>query len=294
MNFIVAIALALAGGLVLNLMPCVLPVLSLKLLSLVEGRADRSRARRSAVAYTAGVVASFAALGAAVLALRSAGRLLGWGFQLQQPLVVVLLSWLMFALALSLSGVWHVGGSWTGVGQEAASKDGVMGDFLTGVLAVVVATPCTAPFMGASMAWAFTAPASQAMAIFVALGLGLAAPFLLIGFVPAFARFLPRPGAWMETLKEALAFPLYLTAVWLSWVLARMRGVDALGWALAGAVLVAFAAWARTSAFRTGQRAYALASLAAVLALLLPLGAIWVGAKDSGNPTPVARLTVDG
>ena len=294
MIFIVAAALAVAGGLVLNLMPCVLPVLSLKLLSLVEGGGDRSRARRGALAYTAGVVVSFAALGAAVLALRGAGHLLGWGFQLQQPLVVVLLAWLMFALALSLSGVWHVGGSWTGIGQEAASKGGLLGDFFTGVLAVVVATPCTAPFMGASMAWAFTAPAAEAMTIFVALGVGLAAPFLLVGFVPALARFLPRPGAWMETLKEALAFPLYLTAVWLSWVLARMRGVDALGWALAGAVLVAFAAWSRTSAFRTGQRAYAMASLVALLALLLPMGAIWTAEKSSGNPTAAARFPGDG
>lgn len=236
--------LALIGGLILNLMPCVLPVLSLKALALAEGGTSRAGARRQALWYTAGVLVSFAALGALALSLRSAGLALGWGFQLQQPLVVGLLALVMFALGLSLSGVWHFGGRWTGVGHGLASRSGPAGDFFTGVLAVVVATPCTAPFMGAALAWAFAAPAGLAMLVFLALGLGLALPFLLIGLVPALADRLPRPGAWMETLKQLLAFPLYLTAVWLVWVLARQRGADAVGLWLVAAVLLALVAWA--------------------------------------------------
>ncbi|TZF88044.1 protein-disulfide reductase DsbD domain-containing protein, partial [Cognatilysobacter lacus] len=240
-----ALVLALLGGLVLNLMPCVLPVLSLKALSLAESGSP-SVARRHAVGYTAGVVLSFVLLGALALGLRHAGRALGWGFQLQQPLVVALLALVMFALGLSLSGLWHVGGRWTGAGHGLTTRGGVAGDFFTGVLAVVVATPCTAPFMGAALAWAFLAPTPLAMAVFVALGIGLALPFILIGLMPGIAALLPRPGVWMETLKQGLAFPLYLTAAWLVWVLGRQRGPDAIAWTLAAAVAVAFAAWAWT------------------------------------------------
>ncbi|HZH43869.1 MAG TPA: protein-disulfide reductase DsbD [Lysobacter sp.] len=265
-----ALLLALLGGVILNLMPCVLPVLSLKALSIAGSGQDPARARRQAFAYTAGVLVSFAALGAAALALREAGMALGWGFQLQQPLVVALLALVMFALGLSLSGVWHLGGGWVGIGHGLATRGGLAGDFFTGVLAVVVATPCTAPFMGAAMAWAFTAPTATALAVFLALGLGLALPFLLIGLVPALAQRLPRPGAWMDTLKQLLAFPLYATAAWLAWVLARQRGADAVGAWLLAALLLALALWAWTRA-RHGRRwALALAAIA-LLAALWPL-----------------------
>lgn len=266
-----ALLLALLGGLVLNLMPCVLPVLSLKALSLVASGESPQRARRHALWYTAGVLVSFAALGALALALREAGIALGWGFQLQQPLVVAALGLLMFALGLSLSGVWHFGGAWTGLGQGLARRSGPLGDFFTGVLAVLVATPCTAPFMGAALGWAFTAPAATALAVFVALGLGLALPFLLIGFVPALARLLPRPGAWMETLKQLLAFPLYLTAAWLLWVLARQRGADAVGLWLLAAVALALAAWAYTQARMRAARWAGALMVLALLAMLWPL-----------------------
>jgi thiol:disulfide interchange protein DsbD len=269
-----ALVLALLGGLVLNLMPCVLPVLSLKALSLAGNGDDPQRARRHALWYTAGVVLSFVLLGGLALALRQAGLALGWGFQLQQPLVVALLALLMFGLGLSMSGVWHVGGRWTGMGHALTTKSGPLGDFFTGVLAVVVATPCTAPFMGAALAWAFTAPALIALLVFLVLGLGLALPFLLIGFIPALAHRLPRPGAWMETFKQALAFPLYLTAAWLAWVLTRQRGADAIGWWLFAAVLLAFAAWAWTRARTTGHRWAMVASILAALALIWPLRTI--------------------
>ena len=274
LNLFSALVLALLGGLVLNLMPCVLPVLSLKALSLAGNGEDPVRARRHALWYTAGVVLSFVLLGGLALALREAGLALGWGFQLQQPLVVALLALLMFGLGLSMSGVWHVGGRWTGMGHALTTKSGPLGDFFTGVLAVVVATPCTAPFMGAALAWAFTAPTFVALLVFVVLGLGLALPFLLIGFVPALAHRLPRPGAWMETFKQALAFPLYLTAAWLAWVLTRQRGADAIGWWLFAAVLLAFAAWAWTRARTTGHRWAMVASVLAALALVWPLRVI--------------------
>ncbi len=265
LNLGTALLLALLGGLVLNLMPCVLPVLSLKALSLAGNGEDPARARRHALWYTAGVLLSFLALGAAALGLRQAGLALGWGFQLQQPLVVAVLALVMFGLGLSLSGVWHVGGRWTGAGHALTTRSGPAGDFFTGVLAVVVATPCTAPFMGAALAWAFTATPVVAMAVFLALGLGLALPFLLLGFVPAVAHRLPRPGAWMETFKQLLAFPLYLTAAWLAWVLARQRGADAVGLWMAAAVLLAMAAWAWT---RTRQHGHRWAGVVAVLALV--------------------------
>lgn len=269
-----ALLAAVLGGLVLNLMPCVLPVLSLKAMSLVGNGHDAARARSHALWYTAGVLLSFALLGAVAIGLRQAGLALGWGFQLQQPLVVAVLGLVMLALGLSLSGVWHAGGGWTGVGDSLARRSGPAGDFFTGVLAVVVATPCTAPFMGAALAWAFAAPAALAIAVFLALGLGLALPFLLIGLVPGLVRFLPRPGAWMETLKQVLAFPLYLTAAWLAWVLGRQRGVDAIAWWLVAAVAVAFAAWAWTHARARHARWAGIAAALAVFAIAWPLRTI--------------------
>lgn len=266
-GLLAAMLLALLGGLVLNLMPCVLPVLSIKLLGLVENNDGAARAKAHALWYTAGVLVSFVALGAAVLALRHAGEALGWGFQLQKPGVVAALGLVMFAFGLSLSGVWHVGGRWVGAGQGLAGRSGAAGDFFTGVLAVVVAAPCTAPFMAPALGWAFTASTTSALLVFACLGLGLALPFLLVGFVPALARLLPRPGAWMDTLKKLLAFPLYGTAIWLLWVLAKQRGADAVGlWAVA-ALAVAFAAWAWTHARMQAARWGYVAALLALLVL---------------------------
>lgn len=235
---------AVAGGLILNLMPCVLPVLSLKAIGLAQSGESAQKARGHALWYTAGVLVSFAALGALALGLRAAGEALGWGFQLQQPLFVGFVVYVMFAVGLSLSGVFTLGGGIAGVGQGLTQRSGPAGDFFTGVLAVVVASPCTAPFMGPALAFAFTAPAWLGIALFLALGFGLALPFLLIGFVPAFAQSLPKPGAWMETFKNILAFPMYLTAVWLLWVLGNQRGMDAVALALIGLVVLAAGLWA--------------------------------------------------
>ena len=270
-GLLAALLLALGGGLILNLMPCVLPVLSLKALSLAQSGQGRGRARRHALAYTAGVLLSMLALGALVLALRHAGLALGWGFQLQQPLVLAGLALVMFALGLSLSGLWHAN---VGLGQRTGALlqgDGIRADFFTGVLAVVLATPCTAPFMGAALAYAFTGPTAGALLVFLMLGLGLALPFLLIGFVPAFARLLPKPGAWMDTFKQLLAFPLYATAAWLVWVLAKLRGADAVGLWLAAAILLALAFWAWSRARAGAARGWQVLALLALLALAWPL-----------------------
>jgi len=242
-SLLAALLLALGGGVVLNLMPCVLPVLSIKAVSVLESGESHTRARRHALFYSAGVLCSFAALGMGILALRAAGHALGWGTQLQQPVLVGVLACVMLAVGLSMSGVVQFGASLSNTGAGLAARSGPAGDFFTGVLAVVVASPCTAPFMGSALAYAFAAPMLSALLVFLALGLGLALPFLLIGFVPGLARLLPRPGRWMETLKQVLAFPMYLTAAWLVWVLANQRGADAVGLVLVAMVLLAMTLW---------------------------------------------------
>ena len=285
-SLLVALALALIGGLILNLMPCVLPILSLKALSLAESGREGGDARRRALWYTAGVLVSFVAVGALAIALRAAGQALGWGFQLQQPWVVGLLAYVMFAVGLSLSGVFAIGHRLAGTGHGLASRRGPVGDFFTGVLAVVVASPCTAPFMGVALAYAFTAPTPLALLVFAVLGLGLALPFLLIGFVPALASRLPRPGAWMDTLKQVLAFPMYLTAVWLLWVLGKQRGIDAVGLALVGLVLLALGLWwYQRARFAPAPWQRALA-LALAVSALVPLAMLHrLPAETAAAPT---------
>ena len=221
-----AVLLALLGGLILNLMPCVFPVLSLKILHLTQHAGEtRARVRLHGLAYTLGILASFALLAGVLFAVRAGGAEIGWGFQLQSPAVVAALAFVLFAMGLSLSGVLQFGASMTRVGGMLMHAPGLSGSFFAGVLATVVATPCTAPFMGAAIGFALTQPFALALAVFLALGFGLALPFLALSFAPVLLRRLPRPGAWMETLKQALAFPLYATVVWLIWVL------EPAGWA---------------------------------------------------------------
>jgi thiol:disulfide interchange protein DsbD len=258
-----ALLFALGGGLVLNLMPCVLPVLSIKAVGLLESGESAARRRGHALAYTAGVLASFVALGLGIIALGAA-----WGTQLQQPMVVAALALVMLAVGLSMSGVVQFGASLGNTGAALANRSGPSGDFFTGVLAVVVASPCTAPFMGSALAYALAAPKLHALLVFLALGLGLALPFLAVGFVPALARLLPRPGRWMETLKQVLAFPMYLSAAWLAWVLANQRGADAIGLLLVAAVLLAMTLWWFERSRSRGGLSRALVAALALLTLL--------------------------
>ena len=239
-----ALVLAFLGGVVLNAMPCVFPILSLKLLSVAQhAHEHRSERAYHGLAYTAGVLVSFAALGIALLALRAGGQAVGWGFQLQSPVFVAVLAYLLFAMGLSLSGVAAFGGALGGVGGRLATRSGPAGTFFTGVLATIVATPCTAPFMGAALGFALIAPAAVSIGIFLVLGLGLAAPYLIASLTYRWQRLVPKPGRWMDFVKQLLAFPLYGTVAWLLWVLIQEVGPgDALG-ALFGLVLVAFAVW---------------------------------------------------
>ena len=272
-GLLAALGLAFSGGLILNLMPCVLPMLSIKAIGLLESGEDRTRARNHAVFYTSGVLTSFAAIGLAIVALRSAGHSFGWGAQLQQPLFVGILVCVMVAVGLSMSGVVQFGTSFGRYGEGLAARGGWIGEFFTGVLAVAVASPCIAPFMGTALAYAFAAPVFAAFLVFLMLGLGLSFPFLIIGFVPSVGRLLPRPGQWMETLKQILAFPMYLTAVWLVWVLAHQRGADAVGLALVAAVLLGLTLWwfERTRHRAAWKRAFTILFALAVAAPLYEL-----------------------
>jgi thiol:disulfide interchange protein DsbD len=243
-GFVGALLLAFAGGLILNLMPCVLPVLAIKAFGLMQhARSAPREVRLQGVAYAAGVLISFALIASALIGLRAAGAEIGWGFQLQSPLFVAVMIYVLFAVGLNLSGVFTFGVRMASVGGELASQEGYYGSFFSGVLATLVATPCTAPFMAAALGYAITQPWYASLAVFEAVGLGLAIPYLLIAFSPRAQRFLPRPGAWMVRLKQILAFPVYGTAVWLMFVLSVEAGAIGATAALAGVVLIAFAAW---------------------------------------------------
>ena len=239
-----ALAFAFIGGVLLNLMPCVFPVLGIKVMGFVEHAHGDARAmRRQGFVFTAGVLLSFVALAALMLALRAGGTQLGWGFQLQSPLVVTLLAALFFILALNLSGVFEWGAFAQSLTSSLSAKGRYADAFLSGVLATVVATPCTAPFMGAAVGFTLTQDAALSLAIFATLGAGMAAPVLLLSLFPWLLKRLPKPGAWMETFKQVLAFPLYATVAWLVWVLGAQAGNDAVFALLAGLVLVAMGAW---------------------------------------------------
>ncbi|MDO9473441.1 MAG: protein-disulfide reductase DsbD family protein, partial [Caulobacter sp.] len=238
-----ALLFAFLGGLILNLMPCVFPVLSMKAAALASHAHEPRAARMQGIAYLLGVLATFLALAGALIALKAAGQAIGWGFQLQSPAMVAALALVMLLVALNLSGVFEAGSSLQGAGAESAARGGLTGSFLTGVLAVVVAAPCTAPFMASAMGFALTQDAWLSLPVFAALGLGLAAPFVLLSFAPALLRRMPRPGPWMETLRHVLAFPMYGAAAWLVWVLAQQTGPAGLALALSAGVLAAFAAW---------------------------------------------------
>jgi thiol:disulfide interchange protein len=232
---------ALLGGLLLNVMPCVFPILSLKALSLARAGGDEGAARREALAYAAGAIGTCLALGGAILTLRASGVAAGWAFQLQDPRVILLLFLLVTAIAFGLAGLFRLPA--IGAGGALAAQGGTRGAFWTGALAAFVATPCTGPFMGAALGAALVLPTPAALAVFAGLGLGLALPFLLLGFVPALRRLLPKPGAWMERFQHLLSVPMFLTAIGLLWVLGRQAGVDGMTVGLIAGLALALALW---------------------------------------------------
>lgn len=283
--------MAAAGGFILNLMPCVFPVLSLKALSIAGNSGQRKQQTADALWYSLGVVLSFLALAIVLLALRAAGAAVGWGFQLQSPMLVAALAYLLFALGLSLSGLVQLGLGLMNAGSGLTRQKGAKGSFFTGVLAVVVASPCTAPFMGGALGYAVTQPPVLALLVFVALGLGMALPFLLLAYIPALARLLPKPGVWMDTLKQLLAYPLYLSAIWLAWVFGRQTGIDALALLLCGAVALAAACWlwGRWQLQRQGVAEPVFTVLLVLLALWLVWFATPTGPGSTATQTTAAH-----
>ncbi len=238
-----ALIFALIGGLILNLMPCVFPVLSLKAMHMAQFGQDSAHTRNHGLAYTAGVVISFIAVAGLLLLIRYFGEWVGWGFQLQSPFFVAFLVLLFFGMALTMTGYIEVGQNLMGVGQGLTEKSGLTGSFFTGVLATVVATPCTAPFMGSAIGFALLQPAYVSLLIFAAMGLGLALPILAISYVPALVKRMPKPGAWMDQFRQLMAFPLYATALWLLWVLVELQGSNALLKVGLGLILFSLAIW---------------------------------------------------
>ncbi|NET33281.1 MAG: thiol:disulfide interchange protein [Cyanothece sp. SIO1E1] len=284
-------SLALLGGVTLNLMPCVFPVLSLKALNIAQ-KAQKStqQVRWQALAFTGGILVSFAIVASSLLVLRALGQQIGWGFQLQSPPFVMLMAYLLFGVGLNLSGVFVFGTAFMGLGQRLTDRAGYLGEFFTGVFATVVATPCTAPFMATAIGVALTQPAPVAIAIFEVLGVGLALPYVLISLMPGLQQRLPKPGAWMETLQQLLAFPMYAAAAWLVWVLTQQAGTTGLAAVLAGFISLSFAAWLYQKtqlSSRIWQRTGAIATLA-VLAFALTLTQV---PNAPSSPTSAANQT---
>jgi len=284
-----ALLFAFMGGIILNAMPCVFPILSLKVLGFATG--EPSSHHRHAWWYLFGVVASFVAVAAVLITLQGMGSAIGWGFQLQSPGFVIALAYLFAAMGLSLSGLVQFGGSLMNLGSGLAGQDGGKGSFFTGVLAVVVASPCTAPFMGSALGFALTQPTAIALSVFVALGLGMASPMVLLSYSNLARRALPRPGPWMETLKELLAFPLYATAVWLLWVAGKQAGVDTMATALAGLVMLALGLWLyRGSALRRSMAVLCLGIAVLLATLRGPTGATEIAGREGTVPWSAESL----
>ncbi len=283
LTLVLALVSAFVGGLVLNLMPCVFPVLSLKVIGFATHRDTKPTLRHEAIAFASGVILTFVALGLVLAALHAAGEQVGWGFQLQSPAMVTALAALFFALALNLSGVFEFGQLAPSAVTNWTAKNRTLDAFGSGVLAVIVASPCTAPFMGAALGFAMAGPAAIVLVVFVALGLGMALPYVLLAWFPGWRRRLPRPGPWLERMKQVLAFPLYATVIWLVWVLGAQRDNDAVVRLLLSLLGIGFALWAWRIVRTGGARAWRLAGVAAVFGAAL---VAWPLLVADAEPTP--------
>ena len=283
LSLAIALVFAFAGGLLLNLMPCVFPVLSLKVLGFAAHGFNNTAMRVHGLAFAAGVIVSFWLLAGLLLALRAAGGELGWGFQLQSPTVVVGLAILFFALALNLSGVFEVGRILPSSVATWNARNTYVNDALSGVLAVVIASPCSAPFMGAAIGYALALSAGSTLAVFTALGAGMALPYLLLAFFPAWRKKLPWPGPWMERLKQVLAFPLYATVIWLAWVLGAQLDNDAVARLALTLLAIALALWAWQNRRTGGRQAWGWAALAGLVAAIVVAAPMLNAAAGGGE-----------
>jgi thiol:disulfide interchange protein DsbD len=279
-----ALVFALVCGALMNLMPCVFPVLSLKVLGFAAHGGDRAAMRAHGLAFAGGVLVSFWLLVGGLLALRLGGQQLGWGFQLQSPAVVASLAILFFVLALNLSGVFEIGQLLPSAISGWSARNAYVNDALSGVLAVVVASPCSAPFMGAALGWALTAAPGATFAVFTALGAGMALPYVLLTFFPAWRAKLPRPGPWMIRLKQLLAFPLYATVIWLAWVLGAQLDGDAVARLLAALLLIAFSLWAWQTMRGGSTRSWGAAAIAGLAAAAVVGWPVVTSAVVGGEP----------
>ena len=299
-----ALAFAFLGGLILNLMPCVFPILAMKAVGFAAGLA-RGRARAHAVAYTAGVVTTFMAVAVALLMARSAGAAAGWGFQFASPIFVTAMAWLLFVVGLNLSGVFRVGDAMAGAGGSLAARDGHWGSFFTGTLAVLVATPCTAPFMAVAIASGLAAPPAVTLLVFCVMGIGLASPYLALSAIPSLSQIMPRPGRWMEVLRQFLAFPMYGAAVWLLWVVSQEAGAPGVLATATGFVLLGFAGWSlgitqdsSASGRRIGWLGAGIATSLALAALAgigtVPAAPVAERDSETFSPARLAALRAEG
>ena len=297
-----AIIGALIGGLILNLMPCVFPVISIKALSIAKtAHGERSAIRREAWLYTAGVIATFLLLTIILLALKAGGSEIGWGFQLQSPKVVAVLAVLLFVIGLNLLGAFELGSGLQNTGAELTQKSGAAGSFFTGALAVIVATPCTAPLMAGAVGYALASPAIITLAVFMALAIGFALPFLVIAYVPGLLSKLPKPGAWMERFKEILAFPMFAASIWLIWVLSLQAGEDGVLFALSAMLATGLAIWFFK---RKGMIGKVLGVISVLAAIALPISVSANAASadiaaseleaEVWSPARVAELQAEG
>lgn len=283
---------AALGGAILNLMPCVFPVLGLKVLSFTN--TNEGSPLKHGFIYSAGVVSSFVLVAGVLIALQQAGQAIGWGFQLQTPWFVALLASLFFVLALNLFGLFEIGGSWMNVGSDLSRDKGYRGSFFTGVLATVVASPCTAPFMGTAVGFAASQPAFIALLVFAFIGMGMALPVLLLTLFPAGLRKLPKPGNWMITLRQLLGFPLLATAIWLAWVIGRQTGANGMAITLLTWLLIGFGLWLHGHGKKILAALTIIASLAGLVISLNSPSSESKLASDQFNKTEIQRLRENG
>jgi thiol:disulfide interchange protein/DsbC/DsbD-like thiol-disulfide interchange protein len=294
LSLALAIAFAFVGGIALNLMPCVFPVLSLKVLGFATHDDAKTTLRKEALAFAAGVVITFVALGLALAALRTAGEQLGWGFQLQSPAVVTALAALFFVLALNLSGVFEFGQLAPSGIANFTAKNRAVDAFASGVLAVLIASPCTAPFMGAALGYAIAGSTIVTLVVFVALGIGMAAPYVTLALLPGWRRLLPRPGPWLLRFKQVLAFPLYATVIWLAWVLGAQRDNDAVVRLLLALLCLGFALWTWHIVRTGGARPWGIAGIAALASSLVLAWPLLSAELDATPSAATARRVAAG